>query len=93
MGSTGDPPIPTGDPPVGTEGRVPTFPDGWFRGLSPLHSVGPVAQRDGQVARATQFHFGFMGSDDLQNWMYFGDHEPARVARIRLVAQCDRIDI
>ena len=62
MGSTGDLPVPTGDPPVGTERRVPTFPDGWFHDQFPLHSVGLAAQRDGQVARATQFHFGFKGS-------------------------------
>jgi hypothetical protein len=67
MGSTGDPPVPTGDPPVGTGGRVPTSPDGWFYVQSPLHSVGPVAQRDRQVARATQYHFGIRASFGFQN--------------------------
>ena len=58
LGSTGDPPVPTGDPPVGTGGRVRTFPDGWFHGQSSLRSVGPVAQQNGQVARATRAHCG-----------------------------------
>jgi len=58
MGSTGDPPVPTGDPPVGTGGCVRISSGGWFYGHSTLCSVGPVAQRDGQVARATQFHLG-----------------------------------
>ena len=58
LGSTGDPPVPSGDPPLGTERRVRTFSEGYFHGQSAPRSVGPVARRDGQVARATPSQFG-----------------------------------
>jgi len=53
-GSTGDSPVPVGDPPtgMGKTSLVQTSPDSAIDVAS--HSAGPVAQRHGQVARATQ---------------------------------------
>ncbi len=54
MGSTGDSPVPVGGAPTET-GKTSASPSG--AGLqkdAPSHSAGLVAQRDGQVARATQ---------------------------------------
>jgi hypothetical protein len=54
MGGTGDSPVPVGDSPTGTQS------DGlplWRRARAKSRfrvSAGPVARRDGRVARATQ---------------------------------------
>ena len=54
MGSTGNLPVPTGNLPTGTsEAYIDQSGAGWQSDAF-FHSAGLVAQRDGQVARATQ---------------------------------------
>jgi type I restriction-modification system DNA methylase subunit len=58
MGSTGDPPVPVGDPPTGTGRTTNLKPTADSQKDAPSHSAGLVAQRHGQVARATQARRG-----------------------------------
>src|SRR5438876_12378899 len=54
MGSTGDSPVPVGDPPTGTRGASDSQTGVALQNDAPAGSAGQVAQRHGQVARATQ---------------------------------------
>jgi alanyl-tRNA synthetase/REP element-mobilizing transposase RayT len=54
QGSTGDSPVPPGYQPGGTETTSNPREDAGLQLDTPSHSAGLVAQRDGQVARATQ---------------------------------------
>ena len=56
MGSTGDSPVPVGDPPTGREKTTQRQACGGLRKNTPQPSAGPLARRDGRVARATQEH-------------------------------------
>jgi alanyl-tRNA synthetase len=53
-GSTGDPPVPVGDSPTGTSRAGIEQKGSHLQTNAPAHSAGLVAQRHGQVARATQ---------------------------------------
>ncbi len=53
-GSTGDSPVPVGDSPTGREGKPTLQSSAGSQSVTPLPSAGLVAQRHGQVARATQ---------------------------------------
>ena len=54
IGSTGDPPVPVGEPPTGTSGASLSQNGVGLQNDAPFGSAGQVAQRHGQVARATQ---------------------------------------
>jgi alanyl-tRNA synthetase/REP element-mobilizing transposase RayT len=56
-GSTGDSPVPLDDPPSGMGAISNLQTSAGFTTHAPSHSAGPVAQRHGQVARATQEQF------------------------------------
>src|SRR5688572_25311371 len=53
-GSTGNLPVPLGDSPSGTGETSNLQASAGFTTNAPSHSAGPVAQRHGEVARATQ---------------------------------------
>src|SRR6266542_841212 len=59
LGGTGDSPVPLGDPPSGTTATSPLQSAPQAPGAAPSHSAGSVAQRHGQVARATQLSAQF----------------------------------
>src|SRR6266542_3273158 len=59
LGGTGDSPVPLGDPPSGTTATSPLQSAPQAPGGAPSHSAGSVAQRHGQVARATQLSAQF----------------------------------
>src|SRR5437773_2201604 len=54
MGSTGDSPVPVGDPPTGTNEASLSQTGVGLQNDTASGSAGQVAQRNGQVARATQ---------------------------------------
>ena len=54
MGSTGNLPVPVGYQPTGTGGGPRASGRGLVNMGRPSHAAGLVAQRHGQVARATQ---------------------------------------
>jgi len=54
MGSTGETPVPVGDSPTGTSGASAPRAGAGLQNDALSHSAGLVAQRHGQVARATQ---------------------------------------
>ncbi|MHB9007137.1 MAG: alanine--tRNA ligase-related protein [Limisphaerales bacterium] len=88
QGGTGDSPVPPGDPPGGTGGASPLPLNAGSPTDAATPSAGLVAQRDGQVARATQAEPG--GRGGASPWpLNAGSPTDAATPSAGLVAQRD----